>query len=73
MSTLRVDTDGTLGYLVGRYRLPATKGEPADSGKYLMCLKRQADGSWKLTADIWNTSGGDESADSEPAPAPSII
>lgn len=57
VSTLRIETDGKLGYLVGRYRLPATGDEPADSGKYVMCLKRQADGSWKLTADIWNSSG----------------
>jgi uncharacterized protein (TIGR02246 family) len=58
VSTLRVDTDGKLGYLVGRYRLPATEDEPADSGKYVMCLEHQRDGSWKLTADIWNSSGG---------------
>ena len=66
VSTLRVDTDGKLGYLVGRYKLPATEDEPADSGKYVMCLERQVDGSWKLTADIWNSSGG-ESDDSVPA------
>jgi len=58
--TLRVDTDGELGYLVGSYRLPATEDEPADSGKYVMCLKRQNDGSWKLTADIWNSSTAEE-------------
>jgi uncharacterized protein (TIGR02246 family) len=58
--TLRVDTDGKLGYLVGRYMLPATEDEPADSGKYVMCLERQIDGSWKLTADIWNSNGGED-------------
>ena len=60
ITTLRVDTDGKLGYLVGRYRLPATDEEPADSGKYVMCLARQNDGSWKLTADIWNSSNADD-------------
>jgi hypothetical protein len=25
-----------------------------------MCLKRQRDGAWKLTADIWNRSGETE-------------
>ncbi len=65
VSTLRVDTDGKLGYLVGRYKLPATEDEPADSGKYVMCLQRQVDGSWKLTADIWNSSGT-EGGDSVP-------
>lgn len=65
VSTLRVDTDGKLGYLVGRYRLPATEDEPADSGKYVMCLERQRDGSWLLTADIWNSSSA-EADDSLP-------
>ena len=62
---MRVETDGKIGYLVGRYRLPATAEDPPDSGKYVMCLKREADGSWKLTADIWNSSGEDDS-DTEP-------
>ncbi len=65
VNTLRVNTDGKLGYLIGRYRLPATQDEPADSGKYVMCLERQTDGSWKLTADIWNSSG-EEAEDTIP-------
>ena len=60
VTTLTVEVDGDLGYLVGRYHLPATDEEPADSGKYVMCLKRQRDGAWKLTADIWNRSGDTE-------------
>lgn len=60
VTTLRVDTDGKIGYLVGRYNLPATDEDPADSGKYVMCLRRQRDGSWKLTADIWNSSTAEE-------------
>jgi hypothetical protein len=36
-----------------------------------MCLKRQRDGSWKLTADIWNQSGDDEE-DDDASPSPSI-
>lgn len=60
VTTLTVEVDGDLGYLVGRYHLPATDEEPADSGKYVMCLKRQRDGAWKLTADIWNRSGEEE-------------
>jgi uncharacterized protein (TIGR02246 family) len=60
VTTLTVEVEGNLGYLVGRYHLPATDEEPADSGKYVMCLKRQRDGAWKLTADIWNRSGEDE-------------
>lgn len=73
VSTLRVDTDGQLGYLVGRYRLPATEEEPADSGKYVMCLKRQADGSWKLTADIWNSSGEEADGDAPDVMGPRSV
>jgi uncharacterized protein (TIGR02246 family) len=73
VTTLSVEVEGGLGYLVGRYRLPATDEEPADSGKYVMCLKRQRDGSWKLTADIWNQNGDDEAGEDDSAPAPSII
>ena len=71
VTTLAVEVDGNLGYLVGRYNLPATEEEPADSGKYVMCLKRQRDGSWKLTADIWNQSGDDDE-DDDSSPSPSI-
>jgi uncharacterized protein (TIGR02246 family) len=70
VTTLAVEVDGDLGYSVGRYHLPPTDEEPADSGKFVMCLKRQQDGSWKLTADIWNrSSDSDEDDDSSPAPS----
>jgi len=71
VTTLSVEVEGNIGYLVGRYNLPATDEEPADSGKYVMCLKRQGDGSWKLTADIWNRSG-DADEDDDDSPEPSI-
>jgi uncharacterized protein (TIGR02246 family) len=72
VTTLTVEVDGDLGYLVGRYKLPPTEEEPADSGKYVMCLKRQRDGSWKLTADIWNRSGDEDADDDHSGPEPSI-
>jgi uncharacterized protein (TIGR02246 family) len=70
VSSLRLEVNGDLGYLVGRYTVPPTEDEPADSGKYVMCLKRQSDGSWKLTADIWNSSspGDDEEDDRDRRP-----
>jgi uncharacterized protein (TIGR02246 family) len=71
VTTLSVEVEGNIGYLIGRYNLPATDEEPADSGKYVMCLRRQGDGSWKLTADIWNRSG-DADEDDDDTPAPSI-
>ena len=72
VTNLAVEVDGNLGYLVGRYHLPATDEEPADSGKYVMCLKRQRDGSWKLTADIWNQSSDGDDADDDGSPSASI-
>ncbi len=65
IATIRVDVHGDMGYLVGRYVLPATSTEPADSGKYLVCLRRQPDGGWKVVADIWNSSVSPEPDDSE--------
>jgi uncharacterized protein (TIGR02246 family) len=70
VTTLTVEVEGDLGYLVGRYHLAATDEEPADSGKYVMCLRRQRDGAWKLTADIWNRSGeAEDGAASRGAPS----
>jgi uncharacterized protein (TIGR02246 family) len=73
INTLRLEVDGSVAYLIGKYRLPATEEEEADSGQYVLCLKRQPDGAWKLTADIWNGSGeaGERGSD-DSSPAPSI-
>jgi len=42
--------------------LPGAAAAVADSGKYVEVWMKQADGSWKMTWDIWNTD--------IPAPAP---
>ena len=73
VSPLRLEVNGDLAYMVGRYRLPPTEAEDADSGQYVLCLKRQADGAWKLTADIWNGSGEtDERGAGEELPGAAI-
>jgi uncharacterized protein (TIGR02246 family) len=72
VTNLAVEVNGNLGYLVGQYHLPATDEEPADSGKYVMCLKRQRDGSWKVTADIWNQSGDADENDDDSSPPPAV-
>ena len=73
VSPLRLEVDGDIAYMVGRYRLPPTDEEEADSGQYVLCLKRQRDGAWKLTADIWNGSGAsDERGADSVAPEPAI-
>lgn len=66
--TVRVDVHGDLGYLVGWYSLPATPEEPADSGKYLLCLRRQPNGAWKVAADIWNSSADPDAHDHDHGP-----
>ncbi len=73
VSTLRLEVGGDVAYLVGRYHLPPTEQEEEDSGQYVLCLKRQPDGAWKLTADIWNGSGeGDERGPPDDAPKAAI-
>ena len=49
---------GELVYDVGTYTLTTKvkKGKPVtDRGKYMAVWKKQADGSWKADADIWNS------------------
>lgn len=45
---------------VGTYDLSMTMGDEAnpttDHGKYLTIYQKQKDGSWKIKADMWNTS-----------------
>jgi uncharacterized protein (TIGR02246 family) len=72
VTNMAFEVNGDLGYLVGQYHLPATDEEPADSGKYVMCLKRERDGSWKVTADIWNQSGDADDDDDDSSPPQSI-
>lgn len=72
VTTLRLEVEGNLAYLVGQYRLPPTEQEEADSGQYVLCLKRQDDGSWKLTADIWNGSGASDERGGGDSPNQSI-
>ena len=53
-----VAANGPLAVERGRYHLTMTPaGGPAvaDSGKYLARWQRQADGSWKMAEDIWNS------------------
>lgn len=58
LSTVSVDGAGEFAYEIGTWSMPAPEGEggPVEEGKYLVVWKRGADGSWKVHADIWNTS-----------------
>jgi len=60
-----VAQSGELAYLSGTYELTLNdaSGKPVkDRGKYVEVWKKQADGTWKATVDIWNSD--------LPAPAP---
>ena len=55
---VEVAGSGDLAYLSGTYdfTLNDAKGKPVkDRGKYVEVWKKQADGSWKTVADIWNS------------------
>ena len=56
---VNVGGSGDTAYEIGKYSLkiqPAGQEGMTDSGKYVVVWKRQADGTWKLHADIWNSS-----------------
>src|ERR1019366_8506261 len=54
----KVEVSGDLAYTQGTYSMTMTdqKGIPAtDKGKYLTVWKKQADGSWKVIEDMFNS------------------
>jgi len=62
LTTTAVEGRGDLAIAVGNYRMSLTpkqagaKPLPVDAGKYLEVLRKQADGSWKISHDIWNSN-----------------
>lgn len=62
LTPMHVEGRGDLAYTVGTYRLTVTpkqegaKPLPTDEGKYVVIQKKQADGSWKIVHDIWNSN-----------------
>ena len=58
LTTTNVDVAGDYAVETGTYVMTvapkAGKAVP-DKGKYIVVWKKQADGSWKLYRDIWNT------------------
>ena len=54
----KVEASGNLGYSIGKYTLTMNDdtGNPVtDYGKYLTIWKKQKDGSWKVSADMFNS------------------
>jgi len=59
LTTVEVAGSGDMAYEIGKYTLkiqPAGRRAITDSGKYVVAWKRQTDGTWRLHADIWNSS-----------------
>ena len=59
LTTVDVSGSGNLAYEIGKYSLtiqPEGQEATKDEGKYIIVWKRDVDGSWKLHADIWNSS-----------------
>ncbi len=67
---VEVSRDGTLGYTAGpwRYRTGGPGGDVAAEGHYHSVWRRDADGRWRLVADI-GTGGPSEPWPAEPATA----
>jgi uncharacterized protein (TIGR02246 family) len=58
MQSLETEGQGDLAYDRGTYSVtmtPAGAGPIEDHGKYLTIFRKQADGSWKVVRDIWNS------------------
>ena len=56
-TSANVSEDATLGYSLGTLEmtLDDAEGNPTSiEGKYLTVWQKQADGQWKVTADIFN-------------------
>jgi len=59
LTTVEVGGSGGTAYEIGKTKVRIqSEGQDAaqDSTKYLVIWKRQADGTWKVHADIWNLS-----------------
>jgi uncharacterized protein (TIGR02246 family) len=59
LTTLELGGKGDLAYEIGKTKVriqPEGQSAITDSTKYLVVWKRQADGTWKVHADIWNFS-----------------
>lgn len=59
LTTVDLEGSGNLAYEIGKYSLaiqPEGQEIMKDAGKYIVVWKRRVDGTWKLQADIWNSS-----------------
>jgi uncharacterized protein (TIGR02246 family) len=64
MVTVAIEVSGETGYVVGRYYVPPDDESDAETGKYMIALRRERNGVWQITADIWNADEGDDEPES---------
>jgi len=55
LTPVEVDGDGDLAYVYGTYTWTIPGHDAPDSGKYIELWRRQADGTWKISHDIFNS------------------
>ena len=56
---VEVDAAGNMAFEIGTYEMSGGMGADVkfdDTGKYMSIWKKQADNSWKVYAEIWNSS-----------------
>jgi len=56
-----IDGRGDIAYSVGRYSYEATTSDGstlAEQGPFLNILRKDADGAWRYSRSLWNSSGG---------------
>ena len=59
LTTTRIEASGELAYGTGTYEMTLAQPDGCtaeDRGKYVVVYRRQADGSYRVVADIFNTS-----------------
>lgn len=54
-----VGSGGDLGYTIGSYemKMDSPDGPITINGKYMTVWKKQSDGTWRVTADMFNANG----------------
>lgn len=72
MDTLRMVLAGEAGWVAGRYYLAGSDDAPPDSGKFVLALTH-ADGTWRVAADIWNTTPSETEASEGSDPRTRIL
>ena len=74
LNSEKTEVGGDIAYDYGTFQYsvtPKNGGAPvSDSGRYLVVLKKQGDGTWKIVADMDNSATPLQAPQPAPAPAP---